>query len=944
MTPDLSVLKENKEVLLAEMAAWLHDMGKCADLFLMEGGMGFDANCNGKPRVNPHKAVYDPQELVQLPYWNNLSATRGKPSRKEEAEHDTALWRTLRQLNIDVNKLDKKVRILGNETTIRELILWGRPLVSDNYSKFRSILEKSIVLSAYLGRTHQASHIEKEEGGTAQTNSIFLSSPFGYEQKKLEALNEYLKNVLDTLPQNVQDRTEFVKALEKSFKLAPGDTRRPINEVTLWDWSSIVAALYKSALAGALLGNKPKPNDLKWRLLAIRIDSDRILGDVAKIPVLLARKKWITEGLDNVKELIEEEYPLGNEVYRDESGSIFVVPDIPSLLKLKENAKNSEKTLEDLISKKLGFEGEIVVTPSLSEHWWGQNPSGRPDPTKDKIPPIGEIFQEKPYSPPDPEKVKEWWRDVDNTEICTISWLRPQGKKEGALRKSSDYWAKRVRGRSEEWHKDRSKTIWIDEVADRNGRICLITGKLDISGWLKPNGHVRTLLVKAPDGNSSQVVQKTPSFARLRRVWETTKTFWEEVEEDFEKTVGRVEKRLVITGSVDDLSENKLSKNNVYEIDIEKTRVSVFYSGNGRFIVVENLERLAHKMGYSENNDGYIAYIQQELNDKEVRIYNPDGNNRNKHIGLIKTSKVEPIEDNFIPVIPIFSEPSLFMAIVPANKAMDIVKNINKKYEIEMDKIRNRLPLNIGLTFSRSHTPIMALMESGWKMINASLKEEIRILNADSEKCDDKYILNFEKGITWRVQGKMGDGITEDVWYPYFYVDGNPNDRNMVFKGPKGWLVHVSELKKGDAVKITPSSFDFEFLDSASRRFEISYDETGKRRDNTKSNRPYLIDKFDDFGRIWKEMTNNLAATQIKNVIGLIETKREEWNVSRDDETFKQFVNDVLRNANWKHGTPQNLDEITNIAVSGELKDIIELYMNILKAKGDYMNDTEVNT
>lgn len=243
------------------------------------------------------------------------------------------------------------------------------------------------------------------------------------------------------------------------------------------------------------------------------------------------------------------------------------------------------------------------------------------------------------------------------------------------------------------------------------------------------------------------------------------------------------------------------------------------------------------------------------------------------------------------------------MAIVPANKAMDIVKNINKKYEIEMDKVRNRLPLNIGLTFARSHTPIMALMESGWKMINASLKEEIRILNADSEKCDDKYILNFENGITWRVQGKMGDGITEDVWYPYFYVDGNPNDRNMVFKGPKGWLVHVSELKKGDAVKITPSSFDFEFLDSASRRFEISYDETGKRRDNTKSNRPYLIDKFDDFERIWKEMTNNLAATQIKNVIGLIETKREEWNVSRDDETFKQFVNDVLRNANWKHGT-----------------------------------------
>ncbi|CAD7774109.1 hypothetical protein FHEFKHOI_01505 [Candidatus Methanoperedenaceae archaeon GB50] len=843
-----------------------------------------------------------------------------------------------------LNGNNHNINLLGETVTFKDLVEKGMP---------RAIKDSSIQLSLikYLGRCHAAAHIEKEgQADKKQTvNDTRLSSPFGNETEVLVRLTDKLK----ALPfDKIVNREEFLPILKETFKNAPGDTERPINEVDLWSWSSIVAALYKSALAGALLGNKPEgPNELKWRLLAIRIDSDRILGDVAKIPVLLARKKWITEGLDNVKELIEEEYPLGNEVYRDENGSIFVVPDIPSLLELKENAKNSEKTLEDLISERLGFQGEIVVTPSLSEHWWGQKPPNNPHLRKDKIPPIGEILQEKPYSPPDPEKIKEWWKEAisraqkeSNPEICTISWLRPQGKKEGALRKSSDYWAKKVRGRSEEWYKDRSKTIWIDEVADKNGRICLITGKLDISGWLKPNGHVKTLLVKAPDGNSEKVVQKTPSFARLRRVWETTKTFWEEVEDDFEKTVGRVEKRLVITGSVDDLSKNKLSKNNVYEIDIEKTRVSVFYSGNGRFIVVENLERLARKMGYSKNDDDYLVYIQQELNDKEVRIYNPDGNNRNKHIGLIKTSKVEPIEDNFIPVIPIFSEPSLFMAIVPANKAMDIVKNINKKYEIEMDKVRNRLPLNIGLTFARSHTPIMALMESGWKMINASLKEEIRILNADSEKCDDKYILNFENGITWRVQGKMGDGITEDVWYPYFYVDGNPNDRNMVFKGPRGWLVHVSELKKGDAVKITPSSFDFEFLDSASRRFEISYDETGKRRDNTKSNRPYLIDKFDDFGRIWKEMTNNLAATQIKNVIGLIETKREEWNVSRDDETFKQFVNDVLRNANWKHGTPQNLDEITNIAVSGELKDIIELYMNILKAKGDYMNDTEVNT
>ena len=34
-----------------------------------------------------------------------------------------------------------------------------------------------------------------------------------------------------------------------------------------------------------------------------------------------------------------------------------------------------------------------------------------------------------------------------------------------------------------------------------------------------------------------------------------------------------------------------------------------------------------------------------------------------------------------------------------------------------------------------------------------------------------------------------------------------------------------------------------------------------------------MIDELDDFGRIWKSISQNLAASQIKNVIGLIETK-----------------------------------------------------------------------
>ena len=959
MTTDLSILKKNRDALLfAEMAAWLHDMGKCSDEMIT-----FTA--------------WDKPDNFQYKYKTAYSSLVG----------------------------DHKIKIFNEEISLRDLIEKGKP----NAAKKKSTEPWPIQI---LGRCHAAAHIEKEEplskkekqdlekeikntkkkvdnkkkGANKKReqaaqlekkgkgdpdklrkdaesmcneasnleehlkiltskikqchqskNNTMISSPFGFELNKLNGLTERLKK----LPYNEieKDQRKMIDDANDFFKNALGDTRRPINEITLSDWSSIVADLYKSALAGALLGNKPEPNDLKWRLLEIRIDSERVLGNVSKIPALLARKEWISEGLDGVKKFLEEYYPLGNEVYRDENGSIFTVPDLHDLLKIQDE----RKSLEDMISEELGFEGEIVVTPSLSDPWWGQNPSGIPDPTEDKIPPIGDILKKPLHSSPDPDKVKEWWNGVKETETCTISWIRPQGQNQGKTRKTSDYWAERVRGRAKEWYQDRSNTIWIEEVADKNGRICLITGKLDISGWLDPDGHVKTLFVKPPNENAGELFQKNPSFARLRRIWETTKTFWKEVKHDIESAVGNNNKRLIINGEITNKNGN-LSQNNVYEIEINRTKATVFYPGNDQLIIIENPEWLAHKMGQPKNVDSSLTYIKNELTSKDVlKIYDPEGNDIDKQIVQITNLQVVEKEDDFCPVVPLLSNPSHFMAIVPANKAIGIAKRIKDRYEKEMGRVRNRLPLSLGLTFARSHTPIMALMDSGRKMIKTPSREESWLLIDDAKPCNGEWTLNFQNGVTWCIPRFMGDGITPDEWYPYFYVEGTPIDRDIKFEHQKRWLVHVSELKKGDAVRIEPSRFDFEFMDSASRRFEVSYDENGKRRDPLKSQRPYLLDDLDDFERICELISKNLSTTQIKNVIGLIETKREEWKVSKDDETFKKFTRDILSNAKWKHCVPPNLDELTILAINGELRDIIELYMDIMKIrKSKNTDDKEV--
>lgn len=888
MTGDLKYLADNRNQLwMAEVVAWLHDMGKCSDEMI-----------EWQAEDRPPTTILNRNNYKT--YFTHLMGSNA----------------------------NKSMDLLNESIRLKYLIEKGKPQAIRN--------ENEYWLIKALGRCHAAAHIEKEgKGSVKQTiNDTRLSGPFGFETAPLTDLTDKLMN----LPyDNITNRFEFLETLKKAFECAPGDTQRPINEVTLWDWSSIVAALYKSALAGALLGNKPEPNDLKWRLLAIRINSEQIWGNASNIRILLARKKWINGGLDNVKNLLEDIYPLGNEVYRDENGSVFVVPDLENLLEIK--SSKDGKTLKELINNELGYEGEIVVTPAIDQKaWWGQNPSGRPNPINDELPLITEILSKKPYSPADPDAVKKWWNNTNkNHEICTISWLRPQDEK-GSYRKASAHWAKKATFRAKHWTSNRDETIWIDEIADDNGRICLITGKLDILKWLEPEGYIKTLLVKPPDSNH-KVVQKTPSFARIRRVWETTKRFWDDVNLDINTIIDPVGTRLKIAGIFKQKSENiSISSNNAYEAEFNGIRFSIFYTKDGEYFIIENLQRLAQKLGASsQESKNYCSsamFVKDQLHTKTIKIYDSEGKYKINTLGYLTLSQIEPELDSYVPVIPILSEPSTFMAIVPANKAVKIARHTKEKYEQEMGKVRNHLPLTLGLVFAKSHTPLPALMDAGRRMLKVSNKEEYWILVNDSLDCGLNCTLKFNNGISWNVPIKMGDDITDDIWYPNFYVDGVPDDRSTAFEYPDNrWLVHVKELKKDDTVKITPSRFDFEFLDSASRRFEVSYDKNGIRKDITKLKRPYLLEELDDFERFWNILSEGLSRTQIKNIIGLIEAKREEWSPSERNDVFENYVHNVLHNANWKDGKPSELVKMENAAFSGKLRDVVELYMDILKIK-----------
>lgn len=937
MSKDLNILAENRDaLLLAEVAAWLHDMGKCSDEFLDKKNRNVR---HIKYSIEPYKAA------IRNLHTYNLGAFRDR--REAEINHQYALNKILDDKIIDLlNTLSPQ--LLTNCYSLAELIYFGRPTF---ISQIQSVMGKDPEPVEYLARSHASAHVEKEEGRNEE--SKYISSPFGYEFKTYPKLTEKLNAIpFFKLKDFTAQRSVFLKELEKIFKEAPGETRYPINEVDLWDWSSIVAALYKSAFSGALLGNKPNSLYLKWRFLSVRLNSEEIWGESSSIPILLVRKEWMETGLDNLKKLLEGTYPLGNEVYRDENGSVFVVPDVNDLLEKKVNS-GSEKTLKDLIIETMLYDGEIQVNPNIQDKsWWGQYHKYKEDPEKNEVPPISGIISEDVQSiSANPNDVENWW-EGKRCSICTVSHLRPADSR-SSNRNISDYWLKKVTGRAKEWKRQQESTIWIDELADSNGKICLLVGKLEISGWLKKDGYIETLLVKPPERDSPEI-KKTPSFARISRVWRTTKKFWEEVKtNDLDKY--RIDKRIKVLVEFKPEELNKLQINNSYEaVSEDDIRFTIFHAGNNEYIIIENLELIAKKIKskYKNSDKKTHELIKEYLRDRNLKIYDPDGKKRDKPLGSSQVSDVTSEDANYVPVIPILSEPCIFMAIVPADKALDISKEIKKKYENEMGKVRNRLPLTLGMVFAKSHTPISSVMDAGRRMLkNTSMvqKWKVRSVN-DEDPCASGYMfrtLEFENGTKWKVPVTMRDGQTPDIWYPYFYIgdkeNEKPENREKSFKGPDGWLVHASEIEKGDVLRILPSTFDFEFLDSSSRRFEVYYNGDGKRWGKTKSLRPYLLEELDEFEKIWSIVgPKKLNRSQLKNAMYLLETKREEWPVEDEENVpvFRNYASDVLKNANWQtKPEKEDFDKIVDSAVTGKLKDVVEIYMDILKVGENEKND-----
>jgi hypothetical protein len=880
---NLGVLSQNRNaLLLAEVAALLHDVGKLSGLFIDQQSNQPSPNSTG---FEHERAVQKLNGFVDNHFLQNLQLVR--------------LRDTLNFTLIPNN------RRIGQ---VLDLILHHD---NSNHSAFLVQLLNGCD-GADSGADKGTTRSQGLPRGAKQPSSdTFIATAFGKEDSKLRIDTVRIDDIRQKLSKKVgkrldpqvflgkaeRKRLEILRMARYAYQRALGETRRSANDVTLWDHSFSVATLYKTSLATLLLCNRLNINHLlHWRLLRVNFDVLALYAKAIKIADLLGYQNVVDKACETVKQLVEEEYPLGNEIYRDSTGIYFTFPDLNLPADLAQEIRHRVESVEMELAPR------IAVTVGDGTTATDQLKSILGKARKEALETLAQPFDSQQLS----ACWQQQWKTADDGkwEVCPVCRLRPM--QEG--KEACETCLKRRVSRIKTWESNPAQTIWIDEIADHNDRVALIVGRFGLDDWLSGD-LVQTMLVRA-DPTTNTFTPKNPSPARLRRVWETCRRFWTEtVEREIlarhhshgAQNPGLRCARLLLTPD----KTNGWREDVPYDGVVDGRAISLLWRKDvQQFITISNLE-LAGDIQPGQT----------------IVVSEPD---RPQQISFVVQSKAQATGKmgSYTPCLRLLASPDQFLALVPAAAALEIARRIHKEYQKQFGKVQNRLPLFLGLVFFQRKVSLTAVMDTARRMLSAPLKDEQWTVGQDVTSGQVK----FANDVEWNIPTVMGDGTTPDNWYPYFFFSGKPSSARYSFQHNGSWLVYVDDLKQGDEVKVIPSRFTYLFLETTARRFRFD-----PERD------VMLLDELPRLMKMWDDLKGSgITDTGLRNVQALLERKGETWG--RKSKEFEHLAHTTLKEAGLFKRKDQNGNSLPDVVtpqdvVSGRFARCLELHLYILKLK-----------
>jgi CRISPR-associated Csx11 family protein len=419
------------------------------------------------------------------------------------------------------------------------------------------------------------------------------------------------------------------------------------------------------------------------------------------------------------------------------------------------------------------------------------------------------------------------------------------------------------------------------------------------------------------------ITTKPPSPSRLYRIWRELEGFSESVIEDSRKKVLKG-KRLKFT------LKEFVGEMEVYDAVIPYIgRIEVFFDKEKEeFNTIERID-------INKARDKRIRIEEEEFLEKHVEFEKMKGKHDKIEIykeGVKKGSfEIKGVDfEDYKQFREILTSPNGFLFVIPANKAFDIVKSIKNEFNEIFSKVLGNISLNVGVMFSHRKFPIYITLDCARRMISEFNSFDFEEGEVASRKDSQLTLKIRDKMVEMNISNKLGDGKEDDLYYPYL-------------RGANEDAKHINEIKPSDKLKLILSRFDFEFLDSSTKRFDVAVN-GDKRREHTiigeNGPKPYLLEDLEKFERLKKIFEAIGSWTPIRDIEALAASKRLEWGeegvLGDKKNVYEELIDSSLENKiskffdteDWKNNIkPFLLDSI----MEGSFFDAIELFKSIMK-------------
>jgi len=971
------IQKNQKEILIGEIGAMLHDIGKAHPDFIR-------SHCLEEIKGLPHHAR-DIDKLLKSELIELLKKT--------------------------------KININNEEKTIYDLILL-------HHNAKGNIL-------TYLASCDRLQSAD-DKGSVRRKqplDNVVISSPFGFnkekidfgrQQKLFDDLQDYLIGWIQFCL-NGSSNTEcfrkcLINNLKTTFSHSLGETRIPSNDVTLWDHAFSTAAVFKSILCAIALGETPDFNKITWSVLGFCWDGVGFINKGRKIADILERNKIIEDIKRQLEDKFENEIPIGNVIYEDNNGIYFTFPTFPELKeeldkdKRKQVAKECaeyglkiirENSYNEIFPFFTLSKPSRALTTIADELRFASTRRNIPKMSpvlfiKDKENRIEEKIDDDPDMPPSNK----------DEDICPVCRIRPKPEKE----ERCDVCEKRKEGRLTQWLKDRENTrentIWTEEVADKNNRLALLTLNFDLDKWLDGT-MIETIFSQSFEDwfygkktktenkiNIEKSNQQILKDAGITEVIEPTKEkiYWllDKVIDSYFKKKDPIQAASILDTFFQDVNI-KYDKNDFiinFENIISKIRKPLTVENLATFLFTQNPSPARLYRIWNETEEFFdlaIKEIKENLSKCKRIKFNVD----NKDLDLPKNTpliiKIKDLEPNNLLVFhtsngEFYTIESLDkFRIIPLHgiKAVELpliyteLTEIYKEDDTNNNLLKNNQTICVSKTSSgepnltqEDYYPLIEITKSPLSLrliIPADisikiLKRVTDLYNTRFKKVLGKLPLNigllvakrkfplyvlFDSAERFFHSKEFKEPIKKGVWWDTY---DHQNDKYYGYyptNNEEITLDNLEPISKDKDYYLYPGYFDFDMILGTQDRFNIIY--KNKNRDSKDyilfSHRPYFSYQLPQIIDLWNILVNNLANSQIKFIEESLTTKLQEWrniNEGSKDEVFNKFAKATIIDAfskKWDKLKNDDQDFILNSAYNGLLLDTIILFKHTIKDK-----------